>query len=352
MVFLISKIAEIDPPHDLQRLCENIRKKLSYKKKPSPRKKNMTSLHLKKIDENFEKLPFIIDVNEISYDDIAEEYFNIFGRNTDLKYLRQFYNLYKTDRVLSFFISIGMICNFFKMVKEKFPHSPKKIVEMIEELKKKAHDLQNKKIYENFQFFIQILHEIQNYKQFLKENGANIENLGKFSNNFSNLQQINSFINKNSKQQIEKIKILNNISSSSDIQEENLKKNEISDYIKIDTIEQITTNTTGYKPSYYLNLQEEMGDKKEDQKSETEIFEEERAIIKKNIANQNNLNGDGKKDLNIWENKAMKTSSKYKNDNGVYLRDMLKFSEKKNGIARSFNNILHKVLYFLSGSNV
>lgn len=342
MVFLISKIAEIDPPPDLKRLCDNIRKKLSYRKKPEPRKKNITSLHLNKFDENFEKLPFIIDVNEISYDDIAEEYFNVFGTNTDLKYLRQFYNLYKNDRVLSFFISIGMICHFFKMIKEKFPNSPKKIVEMVNELKKKAYDLQNKKINENFQFFIQILHEIQNYKQFLKDNGANVENFGRIYDSFSNLQRINSFVNKKNKQQIEKIKILNNISSSSDPEEEHLKKNEVSDYIKIDTIEQITTNNNGYKPSYYLSLQEEMGDKKNDQKTETEIFEEERAIIKKNIAGEKNLNDDSKKDLNIWENKSMKTSLKYKNDNGIYLRDMLKFSEKKNGIARSLKKIYFK----------
>ena len=154
------------------------------------------------------------------------------------------------------------------------------------------------------------------------------------------MQRLNSFVSKTQQQQIEKVKILNNISSSSEF-DETLKKKEDSNYLKVDTIEQISI-TKGYKPTYYLSLDEENHELKEEQRSETEIFEEERVNIKKNIMGSKISDEDLKKEPNIWENKTTKNSSKYKNDDGIYLRDMIRFSMKKNEIARSFSLFLKK----------
>lgn len=325
MINLVSNIAGTNPRYDLKRICENIQSSLKIK----PNRKHNNSFHLsktEKVDHPMNKLT--LDFNDVNYEDIAERFCFYFKGHKDLTALRKFYHVYKNDRVMSYFLSYEMISNFFKMVQEKYD-DPYKIEDLLVELKNKAYELQNKKTKQNFNFFIQILQEIHKYNQSVENNEIVSERKNSVSNKTKKqLRSLNTLVSKNNPQQIEKLKIMNSLSSSSEFDRKSQKKSE--EYIKLDTLEQISTNN-GYKSAYLLNHGEKT-EKKENEKTDNELFEETRNIIKAELMGQKSSLDESKKEMNFWEIRRNKSNN---NDNGEYLRDMLKFSMKKNQIARS-----------------
>ena len=329
IIVLISEIAPDFASKELKKLCEHIKIKISNKK-VSPKKaekSGKTSLHLK-MNEN----PLIISTNDTNFDLIASFFSHLFPLSYDLSNLRKFYNSLKNDRVMSYFLNIEIINQFFKSIHSKYEGNSSKILEFFEDLKNKAYEIQKKKIEQSFESFINIFKEIVNYKDLLTETEIASSKLQPSYRKTMN-SRLNSFIQQSKKKQIEKIKIINRFSMDS---EEDSKDFKILEEInkKVDTLEQISAKES-YKPSYYLNVELNNAQKEEQQKSDSEIFDADRNQIKNELMGEDIDEPSNKKQKNkeIPDSIHSKSSKNISTQNN-YLKDMLKIALKKDQIEK------------------
>lgn len=325
IILLIAEISERPPPNNMKKVCENI----------------ITFINTqKKIDNNSRNSPFSLDENplpqhisNLNFDQITSIFCEYFPQNFNLDILRTFYFQLKKERVMSYFLTIDIIKQYFKSIYENNRENSQKILDNFNELKTEAYEIQNKKIYQIFQFFIQIFHEIYTFREILKDLEITSSQLKDSKLISRNDIGINNFTSQINKKQIEKIKILNYSSSDN---EEIFKNNEDLNK-KIDTIEQISYKEN-YKPSHYLDNEEVEKKQKIKEKSDDEIFEEIRQEIK-NELNENYDNENFKRFKKKGEAQVI-IDVKYQSQYDNYLRNMLKFSTAKSQIERSFNYFL------------
>jgi len=311
IILLISEVGEHLAPNSLTKLCENIKLKIINKKQNQNKNE--------KVKDNTLMAP----INDINFDKITASFGQYFPLTSDLRNLRSFYNLLKSERAMGCFLNMDLIAQFFKSIHNKYSANSDKIVEKFDELKSKAYEVQNRKIQYIFENFIHIFDEISRFKENLTDaelHSARMKSFGR-----KNSECLSSFNLQNKKKQIDKIKIMTENSTSSDEEKKNhdfsLKKN--------DTFEQISYSNN-YKPSHYFNL-DESSPKKDEEKSEGDIFEENRNIIKSDLMGkiqENDKKENQKNELQI--RKFMQNQA----ENDTYLKNMLKISSQKDQIER------------------
>lgn len=313
IILLVSEIGNGCAPASLTRLCEGIKGKvLSRKAVPKGEKALMAPS------------------NDISFDRVMSSFGLYFDIARGLGVLRTFYGRLKSERTMSGFLNMELIGQFFKSAAAKGRENSERVLERFEELRLKAYEMQTRRFSQVFENFAQIFEELAAFKESQIEAGVyprlsvSARKEGDFSSNFNVKSQ---------KKQIEKIKAMNYAS------DEEGEKAELS-MKGIETLEDLS-HSKNYKASYFLGL-EEGSPRKEDERSDSEDFEEGRRNVKEEIS------GVAKEVLgnDVKKSKAIPSSMKslYQQDN--YLRDMLRISAEKHNIERSSPLLIINEVYW------